>query len=294
MKKTTIATLILLNLACHSAIAAQDKAYFHESQVDYLTSSEEFSDGQWGLQYRYYATAVNQETVPYALSGYLAQTSNIGGQYVGIGDDDTRYYIDGTYVFDSKWFIGLGFKKTDINDSNNLKLIDSYKTTTPDSKTYQVTGGYYLNKASAAYLSYNYSDGTDDSHRTYTEDVTGHYYGLGLKTLVPMTVTEGIYIDASYQYADTETKYSGIGFGGKTEQTSNNFNLTADWYFTRSWSFGGYYHTDDASNDNDDYGIGTAYFLRLNDVLSARINVVKQFEPDLDGVYGNLSVNARF
>lgn len=281
MKKTTIATLILLSLASHCAIAAQDKAYFHESQVDYNTSSEEFSDGKWGLQYRYYQTAVNQETVPYALSGYLAQTSNIGGQYVGFGDDDTQYDIDGTYVFDSKWFVGLGFQKLDLDENNT------------NDKTYQLIGGYYLNKASAVYLSYHYNDARNDKS-LYTEDVTGHYYGLGFKTLVPMTITEGIYIDASYQYADTETKFNGTGIGGKTEQTSNNFNLKADWYFTRSWSFGGYYHTDDTNNDNDDYGIGTAYFLRLNDVLSARINVVKQFEPDLDGVYGNLSVNARF
>ncbi|WP_299494064.1 putative porin [uncultured Shewanella sp.] len=293
MNNITLASLILLSLASHSTIAAEDKPFHHESQVDYITSSEEFSDGKWGLQYRYYQTAVNQETVPYALSGYLAQTSNIGGEYIGFGDSDRQYNLDGTYVFDSKWFVGLGYQKTDLSDSNNLKLIESYKAITPDSKTYQVTGGYYLNKTSAAYFSYQYNDGNKDNS-LYSEDTTGHYVGAGLKTLVPMTVTEGIFIDASYHYADTETKYSGTGIGGKTEQNSNNFNLQADWYFTRSWSVGGYYHTDDSSSDNDDYGIGTAYFLRLNNVLSARINIIKQFEPDLDGVYGNLSVNARF
>lgn len=292
MNKITLASLILLSSVSHISHAAQDKPYHHESQVDYITSSEDFSDGKWGLQYRYFQQAVNQETVPYALSEFLAQTSNIGGEYIGFDGNDKQYNLDGTYFFDSKWFIGLGYQKTDFNETSNLKLINSYNTVGTDSKTYRVTGGYYLNKTSAVYLDYQYNDG-EENDTLYDTDVTGHYYGLGLRTLVPMTVTEGIYIDASYQYIDTELQYNG-SFTGRTTQNSNNFNLKADWYFTRSWSVGGYYHTDDSNSDNDDYGIGTAYFLRLNDVLSARINVVKQFEPDLDGVYGNLSVNARF
>ncbi|WP_299011707.1 hypothetical protein [uncultured Shewanella sp.] len=292
MNKITFAGFFLLSAVSHISHAVQDKPYHHESQIDYISSSEDFSNGKWALQYRYFQEAVNQETVPYALSGFLAQTSNIGGQYVGFGDDDTRYDIDGTYVFDSKWFIGLGYQKTDINDASHLALINRYNTLGTDSKTYAITGGYYLNKSTEIYLAYQYNDG-EQSSTAYHTDMTGHYYRLGLRTLVPMTVTEGIYIDASYQYADTELQYSGA-YTGKTTQNSNNFNLTADWYFTPSWSVGGYYHTDDSNSDNDDYGIGTAYFLRLNDVLSARINVVKQFEPDLDGVYGNLSVNARF
>lgn len=264
MNKSTIAAAILFGLSSASAFAANDNNYQHEAQLDYNTTSEEFSDGDWDLNYRYYTTPVDQKNVPYALSGFLAQTSNVGAHYGfnnSNNNDVDNYGVDGEYVFDSKWFIDGKVNHADQESADQM--------------TYGIGGGYYFNDTSSVYAKYQRTDINHDGEDTDT-------YTFGVKGYLPFKTTEGILLGAEYN------TYHASGYD------YNTFDMKADWYITRAWSFGGTYQINDTSGSDDNYALNTAYFFRITDSISARILVAKQFEPDLDGVFGTLSLNGRF
>ncbi|MCL1125148.1 putative porin [Shewanella surugensis] len=279
MNKSTIAAAILFGLSSASALAANDNNYQHEAQLDYKTSSEEFSDGNWDLNYRYYTSPVDQKTVPYALSGFLAQTSNVGAHYGfdnSNNNDINRYGIDGEYVFDSKWFIGAIIDRTDYDVA--------------DTDSYGIQGGYYFNDTSAVYATYSRTNHNFDSRYfpNYVSDTDTDNFAFGVKGYLPFKTTEGILLAAEYNnYHFSYSDYN-------VSSTLNTFDMKADWYITRAWSFGGIYQITDESGSDDNYALNTAYFLRITDSISARILVAKQFEPDSDGVFGTLSLNGRF
>ncbi|WP_298776111.1 putative porin [uncultured Shewanella sp.] len=266
MNKSTIAAALLLSLTSASAFAANDNNYHHEAQLEYNSTSENFSDGDWDMNYRYYTQSVDQKTVPYALSGFLAQSSNIGGHF-GFNNDETdfrNYGIDGEYVFDSKWFINGKLNRADENSSDQM--------------TYGIGGGYYFNDTSSVYANYQR---LDVNHHGENTDV----YTFGVKGYLPIPVTEGILLG---------TELNGKHYSTKGKTSTNDFNMYADWYITRAWSFGANYKIEDKSGSDDGYSINTAYFWRLTDSISARILVGKQFEPNQDGVFGKLAINGRF
>ncbi|GGJ00809.1 hypothetical protein GCM10007978_43070 [Shewanella hanedai] len=208
MNKSTTALAILLGLTSMSAVAAQDNAFQHEASLDYQTNSEEVSDGAWNAQYRYYVAPVDQSKSPYALNGFLAQTSNIGANYstFDVADYD-QYGVDGTYVFDSKWFVSANYQQVDVSST--------------DFNTYGAQVGYYFNESSS--VSAFYQDGDSNVEESY---------GLNLRSYIALQSTAGVDLKATWVHLDSD----------------DVFNLGADWYVNNSWSVGAGYINSDADD----------------------------------------------
>lgn len=211
MKNSTMSLAVLLGLTSMSAVAAQDNAFQHQASLSYSTNSEEVSDGSWNANYRYYIAPVDQSKSPYALNGFLAQTTNLGANYskldVAYFDSDS-YGVDGTYVFDSKWFVSANYHQVD-----NSHIDVNY---------YSAEVGYYFNDSSA--VSAFYSDGDSRVEESY---------GLNLRSFVALESTAGVDLTANWAHTDFD----------------DVFNLGADWYVNNSWSVGVGYHNNDANDD---------------------------------------------
>ncbi|ACJ31210.1 Conserved hypothetical protein [Shewanella piezotolerans WP3] len=206
MRKLTIAVAILVGLSSASAIAVQDSNYQHEASLSYGTNSEEISDGVWGAHYRYYVDSVEQGKTPYALNGFLAQSSNIGANYYSFDPlDYDSYGVDGTFVFDSNWFVSANY--TNIESGNY------------DLNSYGAEVGYYFNDTSA--VSAFYQDGDDN----FVES-----YGLKARSFFVLQSTAGIELNAGWTYNEFD----------------DLLNVGADWYINNAWSVGaGYINSDD-------------------------------------------------
>ncbi|WP_065188009.1 putative porin [Shewanella woodyi] len=211
MKNSTMSLAILLGLTSMSAAAAQDNAFQHQASLDYQTNSEEVSDGFWKANYRYYIAPVDQSNSPYALNGFLAQTTNLGASYSKLdvaNFDSDSYGVDGTYVFASKWFVSASYQQ-----------IEAFNT---DVNFYSAEVGYYFNDSSA--VSAFYADGDNN---------TVEAYGLNLRSFVALESTAGVDLTANWAHTDFD----------------DAFNLGADWYVNNSWSVGAGYHNNDANDD---------------------------------------------
>jgi len=197
MKKIT-ALAILLGFVSVNAAAAQDNPYQHEAGLKYSANSEEFSDGLWNANYRFYISPVDQTKGPYALNGFLAQTSNVGANYSNYDESDLDTIgVDGTYVFASKWFIAANYQRSEIGSF--------------DWNTYGAEVGYYFNDSSAVSAFYN--DGSDSIEESY---------GLKVRSFIALQSTTGVDLSANWTHQDSD----------------DTFNLGADWYVTKSWSVG--------------------------------------------------------
>ncbi|MGS0725722.1 putative porin [Shewanella sp. 0m-11] len=180
MRKSTTALAILLCLSSASAVAVQDNAYQHEAGLSYKTNSEEISDGIWDVNYRYYFKGVDQSKGPYALNGFLAQESNIGASYTNFNSIDLdSTVVDGTFVFDSNWFIAANYQRVDYTSS--------------DYNAYGAEVGYYFNETSSVSAFYN--DGSDNVVSTY---------GLKARSYYALQSTAGIDFNASWLHHDLD------------------------------------------------------------------------------------------
>jgi len=294
MNKTSLTLTVLLGLTSTHIYAVQDTAYQHEAEVSYAGSSESFSDGSWNGQYRYYFTPVNQDTAPYALSGFLAQTSNLGGHYSKLDADGdfnvTAYSIDGEYVFADNWYIGANYQNLDW---------DNYSSKS-ESDAYGVTLGYYFNDTSSVYVNYGKSENTtknnyyDSITYVWKDEVDTTAYGIGAKSYLPLSSGQGILLSGLFNHSSYDVKGISPTDEYQFSDSSNNLSAAADWYITRSWSVGAMYATSFDSDRDDRYDINTAYTLRITDGLSAKFNLSKQLEPDMDGFFAGIGINGRF
>ena len=270
---------LLLALTSTTTLAATENAYQHDASIVYASSSEEFSDGTWNANYRYYLTPVSQDTVPYALSGFLAQTSNLGANYAGFEGDLDAYLINGQYVFASKWFVGANYQNlgTDLFDSD----------------TYGVSIGYYFNSTSSVYLGYTKSDQDYDIGLGAKASANLDTFNLGIRSFLPLQTTAGVDLTAQLFFSQSDYTVKNSPYGGDMNNSDDTtaLILSADWYLTRAWSVGANYSVQE---ETDPYGINTTYHWRLTDSFSAVAHASKSFEPDEDGVYLTLSINGRF
>lgn len=181
--KNVTALALVLGFGTLPAMAAQDAPFQHEAGVKYAANTEEFGDGLWDLNYRFYVDPVSQEKGPYALNGFLAQSSNVGASYSKLDDAELDVFaVDGTYVFDSKWFVGAKIKRYDVGAF--------------DTDTYQLDLGYYFNESSkvAAF----YIDGSDmDS-----------VYGAEVRSFIDLKNTTGIDLGAMWAHTDDDDSFS--------------------------------------------------------------------------------------
>jgi hypothetical protein len=216
--KNVTALALVLGFVALPAMAAQDAPFHHEAGLDYSANTEEFGDGLWDLNYRFYLDSVSQEKGPYALNGFLAQSTNVGASYSMIDDADVDIFsVDGTYVFDSKWFVGA--------------KIERYDTSVFDTDIYQLDLGYYFNDSSkvAAF----YADGSDiDSN-----------YGLEVRSFIDLKNTTGVDLGANWTHTDADdifnvnadwyvTKAWSVGLG-YTDIGSDDFFIAKTAYWLR-------------------------------------------------------------
>ncbi|WP_228290834.1 putative porin [Shewanella cyperi] len=268
MTNKQIPLALAMMLASGLSYAAADVPFQHEASVSYGSNTDDFGDGSWNLGYRFYASPVSQEQQPYALSGFLAQTSNLGAGYTTVDDADLdAYHLDGQYVFSNKWFLLAGYDKVEFG--SDFASFDSH--------VYSFGGGYYFNDHSAAFASYSRQE--SDSNWPGSDFSVDHY-ALGVRSYIKMQSTAGV----DLQMNVTHSRMDG--------DSNSALNLNADWYLTRAWSIGGHYSIDE---DGDDaYGLQTAYWLRLSDNISLTFALAKTIEPDSDGMFANIGLNGRF
>ncbi len=333
MKKSTLSLIIFSSLIANSVYAQEANTYQHEVDLALGTYSDDFGDGIWDLGYRYYFTPVSVNTGPYALNGLLAQSSNIGARYAqtDIINESKVYHVDGTYVFDSKWFIGAMYAQSD-DDSQYGSLDKSLDS-------YQFNLGYYFNDTSEVSLYYKNASGSDSYDRSDEADLFGpgyvykrsfdydaNTYGIKARSFIAMESFTGIELAGFWQYTqadDTDKFYHYVGdpqeLGHSLYDSTNNnhfVGISADFYLTKSWSVGGQYswqklereatsiHSQDdiiyQYDDSDSqsiYSLNTAYWWQFSDSFAATASVAKPFNSDgdsPDGVFFRLGVNARF
>ncbi|RTR26087.1 putative porin [Shewanella atlantica] len=249
-KATLAVTLAFLSLN----VVAENKEYQHEASVGYLAYSEDVGDGILGANYRYYFSPVNQDSSPYALNGFLSQTSNVGTNYSYFNElNMDSSGVDGTYVFDSKLFVSLDYQYTSIGNV--------------DFNTYGVEVGYYVDRSISVSAFFDYDD------HAYGNDKDS--YGLQIRRYLELSSSPGIDLSARWEHVNSNNRYT----------------LGADWYVSDSWSVGTGY---DRVGSDGDFDIRTAYWLRMSDSFSANFAISKIVDPDVDGFNLGFAVTGRF
>ncbi|NCO71140.1 MULTISPECIES: putative porin [Shewanella] len=221
--KNVTALALVLGFVALPAMAAQDAPFHHEASLGYSANTEEFGDGLWDLNYRFYLDSVSQEKGPYALNGFLAQSTNVGASYKMQDDIDLDIFsVDGTYVFDSKWFVGAKIERYDVGSF--------------DTDTYQLDLGYYFNDSSkvAAF----YVDGSDiDS-----------IYGLEVRSFIDLKNTTGVDLGTKWTHTDADdifnvnadwyvTKSWSVGLGYDDNGSDDNFTAKTAYWLRMSDAF---------------------------------------------------------
>lgn len=274
MKSVSTALSFGLALFC-TQLQAQDNAFQHEASVSYGDATEYNDSGTVSAAYTFYASPVDQSKAPYKLAGFLAQSSQLSATYVTNTDSDQDfdlYGLGGVYVFDSKWFIGGSFAKSD-----------------PDSTSYSAVTGLYFNDFSKFYI--GYSDHESDSD---TYDFTASTWMASISSYLRLQSTEGIMLDATVAHSKSDYSLRIPGFSQESSSTNTIGTIAADWYITRAWSVGANYSVDE---NDDTYGINTAYFLRITDSISAEFTLSHLFASgDYDGAtnFYSIGLNGRF
>ncbi|WP_153914749.1 putative porin [Shewanella sp. TC10] len=119
-QRLKLASAIAISFSAFSAQASdtqtsKNDSFHHDTSASYITDTDNSDNASVFAGYRYYLNAVDTDKGPLALNTFLAQSSNIGVNYIKSDlSETTNYQIDGTYVFASKWFIGANYQQ--IND----------------------------------------------------------------------------------------------------------------------------------------------------------------------------------
>ncbi|MFT5234786.1 MAG: hypothetical protein ACI90A_000148 [Shewanella sp.] len=328
MKSNTLALTILLGLATPYVSATTEtdpsNTFQHEANLTFGTHTDGFDDGLWNIDYRYYFNPVDAEKGPYALSDFLAQESTIGAQYaqIGIIADIVSYQVDGTYVFDSKWFISAQYNRVDIGSDNFYT-----RSSVDNIVEYEANIGYFFNAASEISFSYQTSSTSDtqsfsspEYSYSYSDDSDHQLYSIAMHSFIPLASSSGLDLLASWSYFDQEyksnsTHYIFDDYKSTTKSNQNIVTLSADWYINKSWSIGANYVWSQYDADveytrkdilnqysfdgtSNEYAISTAYWWQISQHFAAKFSVAKQFGSDgddlPDGVLIGISANARF
>ena len=321
MKKhaLTLATLLAIYstaaLAQGSTSTESSNLYQHDISAELSTTNDDFGDGLYGINYRYYFTPVATDKGPYALSSFLAQTSNLGGgvQQASTFNDTTSYHIDGRYVFDSKWYVSAGYSLLDYDDEPN------FGDGRDNSSAYGIGAGYYINDTTDISTSYwTSSESSSDSNYFDESDIKS--YNVDIRSFIPLEAFSGIYLNGGLNYVeyDFENGFTSGDFSsysnGDTETTT--LLLAADWYITPSWSVGAaqawswskgnyqygssYYDSAEGEHESDSsiLSLSTRYWWQISQHFSAQFSLSKSFvsedDNDDDDAFGiGIEVNAR-
>ncbi len=265
-KHPKITTLLLSSLFTCS-VHADNPSFQHELSASTLSSTSDFDEATWFASYRYFAVPVLTNNSPYALNSFFAQTSNVGAEYIknNLNDEDT-YNLDGTYVFDSKFFIGIDYQS--FNDNSDDWYFND------DEVSYGAKVGYFFNESTEVSLfyrnrsgdnSYQNTDNLDpaDYNMLVTEsnyDLEAITYGINFQSFITLESFSGINLQANWQNTQQDSNYfTRFALGDsyptpdiseRANDTSNDITvnlitLAADFYINQSWSVGANYQWKD-------------------------------------------------
>lgn len=300
----------------------------HDIGVSYIHDTDGDNDMVLA-NYRYYFSDVNADKGPYALNTFLAQSSNVGVNYVKSDLlENTQYHLDGTYVFDSKWLLGVNYQQ---NNDDSDSYVYPY-----DTSQYGIKLGYYFNDSSEISFFYQNNSGSDSYSAAGNSssnqllqasfDQQADIFGLQTQSFIPMASFTGINLIAQWQYIDQTAEYLSTlsanqvdpirSYSNESEKTYNNVYLSADFYINASWSIGAEYiwqdidikqvnkgstYPDDItvhiSDSINNYGLNTAYWWQITPHFSAKFSASKLFndnDDNLDSLLLGLDLNARF
>ena len=273
MKGMSTLTALGFGLISFSALSANDNNFQNEITINYMdySSSKSAEEPTWKAKYSYYGSAISQSDSPYQLNRFMAQTTVLDLTYTN-NDRNDSYGIGGEYVFDSKWFIGGDYQYADNDVFGH-------------SHVYSANFGYYANDYTKLFFAATKSD-TGNSFIDLETDT----YSLGVNSFIATELGEGVYISANYSHTETETKSP--FYNDKTDYRS--WEVSADYYLTNSFSVGGKYNDSTFEGLDDTYSVNAAYFLRIIDNLSLKVNVDKQIEPSISGFTYDIALVGRF
>ncbi len=331
MNKSNLSLAVLLGLMATSANATDkidsSNTFQHEANVTFGSHTDDLDNGLWSIDYRYYFKPVDVEKGPYALSGFLAQTSNIGAQYAQVStfDDSVSYSIDGRYVLESNWFVGANYSKVDLDSEDSLII-----TLADDMSEYGFSFGYYFNDTSEvlfAYQTSSSSGGYSYESPYYIYNSSSEYdskiYSVQAHSFIPLESFTGIDLQANWSYIDSDSQDVNTTIDGSESRTyQNNYQVdtnivavAADWYITKSWSVGANYlwsqydmeskytapdaiNTYNYDDSNSSYSLSTAYWWQISQSFAAKFSAAKQFGLDgdngPDGLMVGATINGRF
>ncbi len=329
---TKLATAISISLLAFTAQAdnqqnSASNGFHHDISFAYIDDNDNSDNTSVLASYRYYLNAVDTDKGPLALNTFLAQSSNIGVNYIKSDlSETTNYQIDGTYVFASKWFIGANYQQ--INDDSD-RWFYPY-----DESLYGINLGYYFNDTSSISVFYQNQSGSDNYQNPNADsqdwvmnanfDNQADIFGVNLQSYIPMESFSGINLFASWQYRDSNnSNFSQLvandndpqrAFTNTNEQTMHHLYLAADFYINNAWSIGANYAWQDVdgtyviknsllpddsvnhySNSFNHYGVNTAYWWQVSQHFSAKFSIAKQFNDEFsDSLLLGIDINARF
>ncbi|MCL1042566.1 porin family protein [Shewanella marisflavi] len=317
MKKQLLTLPLLLGLTTQVFAGEAVNTFQHEANVSFGTDTDNFEDGLWNLDYRFYFEPVKNNNAPHALAGFLAQSSYLGGMYAQTNayDDTVRYSVDGRYVMASNWFIGANYLYLNVDSSEFLSSpIDE------DETGYGINLGYYFNDSSEVAIYYQYQGNSDSWNLSTAEVITfdkdSDLYGAHIRSYFPLQSTTGLDFKAQIEYGQLETsntissQLEVAGYHNDTTQVS----LSADWYITPAWSVGAGYTwlnsdakiqwltPDNGINTNtfEDsinlFSLSTQYWWQFSNHFAANFAGVKRFSDEdfADDFLIGIGVNARF
>ncbi|MCL1065766.1 hypothetical protein L2735_02955 [Shewanella olleyana] len=335
-----LASAIAISFLAFSAQASdtqtsENNSFQHDTSASYITDTDNSDNAYLFASYRYYFNAVSTDLGPWALSTFLAQSSNFGFNYLKSDLFETSsYQVDGTYVFDSKWFVGANYQQ--INDDSDYGPWPyDY-----DESLYGLKLGYYFNESSQISLFYQNQSGSDSYQHTSGSgqnfqigllaanfDNQSDTFGLEAQSYIPMESISGVNLLARWQYTDASQYYyfrlaqDGFmperDFTTDIDNTLNHIYLAADFYINKSWSIGAHYtwqdidlkefisssnyspegETIELSDSFNNYGLNTAYWWQITQNFSAKFSASKLLNDDAnveDGLLLGLDINARF
>ncbi|WP_282167335.1 putative porin [Shewanella japonica] len=327
-------SFVAFSAQANDTLASANNSFHHDTSASYITDTDNSDNAYLFASYRYYFDAVSTDLGPWALNTFLAQSSNFGVNYLKSDLAETSsYQVDGTYVFESNWFIGANYQQIN-DDDDSFAWPYNY-----DESLYGLKLGYYFNESSQISIFYQNQSGSDSYQHTSGSgqnfqigllaanfDNQSDTFGIETQSYIPMESINGVNLFARWQYTDASQYYyyrlAQDGFLPEryfTTDIDNTFNhifLAADFYINKSWSIGAQYawqdidkkqfnsssftpegETIELSDSVNNYGLNTAYWWQISANFSAKFSASKLLNDDggaQDGLLLGIEMNARF
>ncbi|MGI2261114.1 putative porin [Shewanella sp. GXUN23E] len=249
--------LPLLGLPFLSISATAQDTFQHQANITLGTVEwdDNQSDELIALSYDYYLAPISTEG-PYALNGFLAQTSSLNASFNKAGGDAKLWTAGGTWVFGNNWFVRGNYSITSDNQA--------------DFDVINIGGGWFINDATEASLHYISTDIDADCDCNWGTDT----WQAQIRSFVALQATAGVDLSASWRNNRGQFESSAYSY----DESVNAFDLQADWYLTRSLALGAEIILFDDSNVDSQYSLSAQYWLPLGNTFSLQASLAHELQ----------------